>query len=191
MNGGRYMAQDFQNHKAKMKQQIEEQYGKLLYTYVTHIYNASFLKKDEKRFKWAQIVLSAISTGGFIATVVTDQAKLAWIGGIISTLLLVVSGYLKDKDFSQEQQQHLKVADALWPIREDYISLLTDFESLEEKEIAEQREKLKKATAKIYEGAIQTDARSYAEAQKQLKDKEHQFFTRDELNKILPEHLRH
>lgn len=108
-----------------------------------------------------------------------------------SNKTVLISGYLKDKDFSHEQQQHLKVADALQPIREDYISLLTDFETLEEKDIAEQREKLKKATAKIYDGAIQTDARSYAEAQKQLKYKEHQFFTRDELNKILPEHLRH
>lgn len=69
--------------------------------------------------------------------------------------------------------------------------MLADFETLKEKDIAEQREKLKKATAKIYDSAIQTDARSYAEAQKQLKDKDYQFFTRDELNKMLPKHLRH
>lgn len=185
------MDQDFQNYKAKMKQQIEEQYGKLTYTYATHICNASFLKRDAKRFKWLQIILSALSTGGFFATVITDEAKLAWIGGIISTLLLVVSGYLKDKDFSEEQIQHLKIADALWSVKEDYISLLTDFDELKESDIKEQREKLKKTTAKIYDGAIQTDDRSYKEAQRRLKDKEYQFFSRDELNKMLPEHLRH
>ena len=46
LSGGRYMEQDFQTHKDKLRQQIEEQYGKLLYSYVTHICNASFLQKD-------------------------------------------------------------------------------------------------------------------------------------------------
>jgi hypothetical protein len=47
------------------------------------------------------------------------------------------------------QQQYLKVADALWPIREDYISLLTDSESLEEKEIDDREKSLKRQLLKF------------------------------------------
>ena len=57
------MAQDFQTHKEKLYQQLKEQYGKVVYTYTAHLKNAGFLQRDCNRFKWVQIILSAISTG--------------------------------------------------------------------------------------------------------------------------------
>ena len=145
------MAQDFQTHKEKLYQQLKEQYGKVVYTYTAHLKNAGFLQRDCNRFKWVQIILSAISTGGFVATVIMDEAKVAWVGGIVSTALLVVNGYLKSKDFASEEQKHIDVANSLWSIREDYISVLTDFDALSENEIMEKRELLKDRTAKVYE----------------------------------------
>ena len=131
------MVQDFQTHKEKLYQQLKEQYGKVVYTYTAHLKNAGFLQRDCNRFKWVQIILSAISTGGFVATVIMDEAKVAWVGGIVSTALLVVNGYLKSKDFAAEEQKHIDVANSLWSIREDYISVLTDFDALSENEIME------------------------------------------------------
>ena len=190
MNGGKYMAQDFQTHKEKLYQQLKEQFGKVVYTYTAHLKNAGFLQRDCNRFKWVQIILSAISTGGFVATVIMDEAKVAWVGGIVSTALLVVNGYLKSKDFASEEQKHIDVANSLWSIREDYISVLTDFDALSENEIMEKRELLKDRTAKVYENAIQTDKRSYAAAQQALQKEEEQFFHEEELVNILPQHLR-
>lgn len=190
MNGGKYMVQDFQTHKEKLNQQIKEQYGKVIYTYTAHLKNAGFLQRDCNRFKWLQIILSAISTGGFVATVVADKAKVAWVGGIVSTALLVVNGYLKSKDFAAEKQKHIDVANSLWPIREDYISVLTDFDALSEDEIMEKRDLLKEQTAQIYKNAIQTDKRSYMAAQQALQKEEEQFFHERELINILPQHLR-
>ena len=190
MNGGKYMAQDFQTHKEKLYQQLKEQYGKVVYTYTAHLKNAGFLQRDCNRFKWVQIILSAISTGGFVATVIMDEAKIAWVGGMVSTALLVVNGYLKSKDFASEEQKHIDVANSLWSIREDYISVLTDFDALSENEIMEKRELLKDRTAKVYENAIQTDKRSYAAAQQALQKEEEQFFHEEELVNILPQHLR-
>ena len=184
------MEPNSQNHKQNLYQQIQEQYGKLLYTYTCNLKMASALKKESNIFKWAQIILSAISAGGFIATVVTDQAKLAWIGGIVSTLLLVVSGYLKDKDFAAERKEHTDTASKLWPLREEYISLMTDFDVLSEDAIVTKRDDLMMKTAKIYETAPQTDEKAYAAAQEALKNKEEQFFTQEELNVMLPIHLR-
>ena len=119
-----------------------------------------------------------------------DEAKVAWVGGIVSTALLVVNGYLKSKDFAAEEQKHIDVANSLWSIREDYISALTDFDALSENEIMEKRELLKDRTAKVYENAIQTDKRSYAAAQQALQKEEEQFFHEEELVNILPQHLR-
>lgn len=184
------MEQNSQSHKEKLYQQIQEQYGKLLYTFTCHLKKAAALKKECNRYKWAQIILSAISTGGFIATVVTDQAKLAWIGGIVSTLLLIINGYLKDKDFAAEQKEHTDTASKLWPIREEYISLMTDFEELPDQTIVSRRDDLMGKTAKIYETAPQTDEKAYAAAQDALKNKQEQFFTQEELNVMLPMHLR-
>jgi hypothetical protein len=184
------MEQNSQSHKEKLYQQIQEQYGKLLYTFTCHLKKAAALKKECNRYKWMQIVLSAISTGGFIATVVTDQAKLAWIGGIVSTLLLIINGYLKDKDFAAEQKEHTDTASKLWPIREEYISLMTDFEELPDQTIVSRRDDLMGKTAKIYEAAPQTDEKAFAAAQNALKNKQEQFFTQEELNVMLPMHLR-
>lgn len=184
------MAQDSQNHKDNLYAQIQEQYGKVLYTYTCHWKTADHLKKAANTFKWIQIILSAISAGGCLAAIITDQAKLAWIGGIVSTLLLVVSGYLKDKDFAKEQKEHQTAATKMWVIREEYLSLLTDFDALQEQEIVKRRDDLIKKTAKIYESAPQTDKKSYEEAQSALKNKEEQFFTQEELNVMLPIHLR-
>lgn len=184
------MEQNSLSHKQKLYQQIQEQYGKLLYTYTCHLKKASALKKEWNRYKWVQIILSAISTGGFIATVVTDQAKLAWIGGIVSTLLLIINGYLKDKDYAVEQKAHTDTASKLWPLRESYLSLMTDFDDLTDDTIVSRRDDLMEKTAKIYETAPQTDEKAYAAAQDALKNKEEQFFTQEELNVILPIHLR-
>lgn len=101
-----------------------------------------------------------------------------------------MNGYLKSKDFAAEEQKHIDVANSLWSIREDYTSVLTDFDALSENKIMEKRELLKKRTAKVYENAIQTDKRSYAAAQQALQKEEEQFFHEEELVNILPQHLR-
>lgn len=188
--GERFMEQNSLKHKEQMYSQIQEQYGKLIYAYTCQWKTADHLQSTSKIFKLTQIILSAISAGGCLAAIVTDQARLAWIGGIVSTLLLVVSGYLKDKDFAAEQKEHRSAATKLWTIREEYISLLTDFDALDTQEIIKKRDELVKKSAKIYESAPQTDSKSYAEAQDALKNKEEQFFTQQELNVMLPIHLR-
>ena len=48
-----------------------------------------------------------------------------------------MNGYLKSKDFAAEEQKHIDVANSLWSIREDYTSVLTDFDALSENKIME------------------------------------------------------
>lgn len=75
-------------------------------------------------------------------------------------------------------------------LREKYISLLTDFCILDENKIVDLRDDLQVQTYEIYKQSPKTDTKSYGDAQKALKYEEEQIFTYEELDKMLPLHLR-
>ena len=91
---------------------------------------------------------------------------------------------------ADEIRKHRTAADDLWVTREKYVSLLTDLDTLSEQEIREVRDQLQTRTAEIYKLVPATDAKSYKAAEKALKNEEKHFFTSDEIDRILPEHLR-
>ncbi len=184
------MAVNSRTYSEQLYSQIEDAYGKLLYTYTTQIVEAGRVAKKNRRLKWAQFILSALSTGGFIGTIISNQQVLIWVGGLCSTALLVLTAYFKDVDFSALQKSHLDTSNKLWLIREKYISLLTDFDVLSDEEIQLKRDGLQQETSAVYDEAPITTEKSYSIAQDLLKNKEAQYFSRDELNKMLPQHLR-
>ena len=184
------METNSQQHRDALYSMLEEAFGKVVYTYTTQVIHAGRLKKRNSVLKWLQIILSAISTGGFLAAVITNQTILTWIGGICSTVLLVLTAYFKDSDFSNTYARHHITSNSLWSVREEYLALLTDFASMSTEEIVKTRDDLRTKTAKIYKNAPLTDGRSYALAQKAIKKGESQFFSREELNQMLPEKLR-
>jgi len=151
---------------------------------------AQRLVKKNTIMKYAQIALSAISTGGFIGAIITEEKALTCVGGIFSTLLLALNLFFKDFSLLDELKNHRATADKLWVVRESYISLMTDFVNLSDQEIIEKRDQLQSVVHEIYKIAPITDEKSYKEAQVALKDNEEQFFNPDELDLILPAHLR-
>lgn len=186
--GGKYM--EPQSHDISLYNQIEEAYGKVVYTYTTQVIHASRLRKRYTALKWGQLVLSAVSTGGFIGTLISNQILLTWVGGICSTFLLVLTAYFKDADLSTTHKLHLDTSNKLWLIREQYLSLLTDFSTLSREEVVSRRDNLQERVVAVYASAPLTDNKSYSLAQKALKENESQFFSRKELNQMLPETLR-
>lgn len=177
-------------HKIDLLVQIKEAYGRVLYTYTCHNKIIGRLERKNTYFKYLQIVLSAISTGGFIGAVINDEYLFTVVGGIFSTVLLMINLFFKDFSLNDEIEAHRKASDELWILREKYISLMTDFNVLDTEEIRAMRDRLQEETHKIYSDSPKTDGKSYAEAQKALKTEEEQFFTNQELNQILPIHLR-
>jgi len=170
--------------------QIKEAYGRVLYSQTTHVKQYLRLEKRHRCIKITQIFISAISTGGIIGSIVTDNVITTLVGAIFATVLLFINLYFKDFDFGTRMSQHRKASDELWLVREQYISLLTDFETIDDSQIREKRDDLQEKTNDIYMNAPKTDGKSYAEAQKVLKSEEEQFFSPDELDKLLPKHLR-
>lgn len=174
----------------KLESQIREAYGRVVYTFTCHNKIVHrMLAKNEKIKIW-QIVLSALTTGGFIVTIVANEGIAGILGALVSIALLILNAYTKNFDLVETAQSHQKAADALWIIREEYVSLLTDFELLEDEEVMTKRNELQNRTAEVYAQSPRTDGRSYAEAQKSLKTEEEQTFSDDEIDVMLPNSIR-
>ncbi len=78
--------------------QLRECFGRVVYSHKTHEKCADILLSRLGKIKIWQIILSAITTGGFIAAVF-DTGKVGVVAGIIvSTGLLVLNAYTKNYD---------------------------------------------------------------------------------------------
>ena len=174
----------------KLESQLREAYGKIVYTYTCHNKKATRLLKLNDNIKVWQIVLSALSTGGFITTIIFNDTLVKIIGAVISFLLVIVNSYTKNFNLVGEANEHIKTANLLWKIREEYIPLLIDFEILSVEEIMVKRDELQNRTFEVYSSSLSTDKKSYKEAQKSLKTEEEQTFSEKEIDVMLPSSIR-
>ena len=166
--------------------QIVDLHGKVVYTYTTHHKIQNRLEGINRSVKIIQIILTAISTVGFLATVITNQYLLAWIGGITSALSLGLNLYMKDSNLDDRIKKHKDAADELWDVREAYSSLITDFYDMSLIDIRLKRDEIQHIWSEINRKYPGTDKKGYKEAQKSLKDEEEQTFNEGEAEKFLP-----
>lgn len=174
----------------KLESQIREAFGRVTYTQTCHDKIVQRLRRKDNSIKTIQIILSAVTTGGFLVTIISSEKAAGFIGAIISLALLILNTYVKDFNLPEMIQEHQKASDLLWKIREEYVSLLTDFETLELEAIIDKRDELQNRTAEVYSNSPRTDAKSYTEAQKALKTEEEQTFSESEIDVMLPNSIR-
>ncbi|HEY8892394.1 MAG TPA: SLATT domain-containing protein [Clostridium sp.] len=174
----------------KLESQIREAYGRIVYTGTCHEKCIGRLLKKNELLKIGQIVLSALTTGSFILTIISNKKISGIIGALLSLALLMLNTYFKNFDLVEISNKHQKSADLLWKIREEYVSLLTDYEMLEPQEIMLKRGELQNRTAEVYSNSPRTDSKSYDLAQKALKTEEEQTFSEQEIDVMLPNSIR-
>jgi len=191
------MEQNFQpdTEKTALESQIRECFGRVVYATKTHEKDADLCMEWLGRVKLAQIILSALTTGGLVTVLVGehDTSQIAAIvSAIISTMLLVLNAYIKDVDPGQQAEQHKKTATELWDVRESYLSLLADLQAAEADigPIRKKRDELQSTLAGIYSSAPRTPPKAYQYASQGLKMREEMTFTDEEIDKFLPETLR-
>ncbi len=185
------MEQDIHNENLSLlKSQIRDAFGKVTYSYTCHNKMCNRLLSIERRYKITQIILSISTVFSIILSILLDATIAAIIGVLLSASLLFVNIYLKDFNLCDLANEHRNTQNELWRIREDYVSLLTDFNLLEYDKIIEKRDELQKRTAIVYEDAPRTDSKAYKEAQKALKVSEEQKFSDKEIDDMLPPQLR-
>jgi hypothetical protein len=196
-NGERFLEQPSQSNEIPdpnriLEGQLRECYGRAVYSHKTHEKCADLLLKQLSRIKISQIVLSALTTGGFISTFLGAGNSGAAAGVIVSTILLILNAYTKNYDLGELAQRHKQSAMDIWLIREKYLSLLTDLamrtRSLEV--LQKERDMLTKALHGAYVGSPSTTFVAYKKAQQALQHHEDMTFSDDEIDAFLPPELK-
>ena len=103
---------------------------------------------------------------------------------------LALNLYSRGRPYSKEIGEHRSTADTLWPILQDYLSLLTDFDNLDIQTIRESRKGLQDRLEQAYRTAPKTGNKAYWLAQKALKQDSEQSFEVGECDQLLPVGLR-
>ncbi|OSI64705.1 MULTISPECIES: SLATT domain-containing protein [Bradyrhizobium] len=172
-----------------LESQVRELYGRCAYTHKTHEKMAERASTRLWRVKWAQIVLSALTTGGAIG-VLFDKASTIFplATAALSISMLILNSYVKDLDPGQDAQIHRDTASDIWDVREAYLSLLTDIrdQAFSLDDLRSRRDKLQAQLHAIYKAAPHTNGKAYGEAQDALKNKEDLTFTDAEIDAFLP-----
>ena len=192
------MGQPFQSRDTALEiieGQIRECFGRAAYSQKTHEKAGDSLLTRLRRIKLWQIVLSAVVTGGLVTTLLGDarvSRSAGVVSAVVSAALLALNAYTKDSDPGRAAQEHKVAADALWVVRESYLSLLTDIRAgnIPIERVQVRRDELQAELGKVYAAAPRTDAKAYAQAGVSLKSREELTFADDEIDKFLPRELR-
>lgn len=172
--------------------QLRECYGRVVYSHKTHEKCADILLSRLSTIKLWQIVLAALTTGGFVSTFFGAGQIGAGVGVLVSTTLLVLNAYTKNYDLGELAQKHKQAAIDIWLIREKYLSLLTDL-AMGEKPIEQlqaERDALLEGLHSVYAGSPSTTFEAYRKAQEALKTKEDMTFSDQEIDAFLPKELK-
>lgn len=151
--------------------QLRECYGRVVYSHKTHEKCAGILLGRQGQIRVWQIILSAVTTAGFVGAVFGAGKIGAVLGLIVSTVLLALNSYTKNYDLGELAQKHKQAANDLWLIREQYLSLLVDLRMKERplEALQEQRDQLVAQLHAVYGGAPNTTSSAYKKAQEALK----------------------
>ncbi|MBQ8753509.1 MAG: SLATT domain-containing protein [Lentisphaeria bacterium] len=188
-----------------LEAEIRESFGKVVYTQKIQDMCSCQLRDLQKKIKNWQIILSAVSTGGFLSVgcdvlklLITSEFWISFgnsilllISGLVSLGLLCINSYTKENDLCELANTHKQTGNNLWAIRERYIFLLTSIKMGTKtlKQIQEERILLFEETEKIYQTAPPTNSKAYQQAQKALKENEELTFSKEEIDRFLPEQL--
>lgn len=175
-----------------LEAQIRECFGHVVYAHKTQEKCADILNSLNSRIKFIQIILSAITSSGIIASLFGDYSWAAYGAAIVSFVGLCVNTYVKDFDLGSIAQRHSEAATSTWNIREKYLSLLTDLRSkhISDDEARDTRDKLQAELHEIYKGSPRTTNKAYKKAKEALQKYEENTFSDKEIDAFLPAALR-
>ena len=151
-----------------LRNQISDSAGNVLYTYSAHWKIVGRLKKQYFWIKIVQIMLTAISAGGFLATVLSGIPELSWICGLASVIALFLNLYMLNFNPAEDIKKHRDAANELWAVREAFKSLVVDFDDLSIDVIREKRDLLNQKLKEIYDRYPGTDEKGFKKAQLEI-----------------------
>lgn len=179
----------------ELESQIRDQYGRLVFTYVTHNKMSNLLTASSDRLERALIIISSLTLAGILLPFVNTLLPEIniWINLLsagLSIAVVTLTIIIKTANYKERSSRHKNTAHDLWIIREEYLSLLTDMRSIPVDDVRQRRDDLVKKTWEVYACALQTSSKAYKLAQKAIKEEGEQFLSDEEINITLPVNLR-
>lgn len=180
------------NNEKAVIDQVKELYARIVYTHKTNEKCAEILQDRYSLMKILQIFLSAITAGGIITAIITDNTLFEIISAIIAGIQLFINTYLKENDITEKAEKYASVANKLVPVREKYLSLLVDAkdQNFSAEKIAQIRDQILLDQTTVLGDAIKTFNAGYKKAWEALNLKEEFSFKPNEVDTFLPEKLR-
>lgn len=150
--------------------QILDAAGNVLYTYSAHWVIVNKLNCRQTTIKIVQICLMALTTGGFLTSVIADINWLSWVGGFTSAAALGLHLYSLNFNLSSEIKAHMDAANELWDVREAYKALITDYVELSNEEIRLKRDEITQVVSRINKEYPGTNKKAFNKARKEIKN---------------------
>ena len=175
-----------------IESQIRECFGQVVVIHKTHEACAEILNRWNALFRWLQILLSALVTGGVMTTIFENSGWVKSLSALFSFLLLSLNTYLKNYDLGALAQRHTEACAELWDIRESYLSLLADFHAglSDIRDVLLSRNRLQDRLGKLYKGTPKALPKAYREATEKLRSNEKLFLSDGEIDAFLPDELK-
>ncbi len=185
-------AEALEDRRIILDAQLRESFGRVVYSHKAHEKEADILLTRSSRIKLSQIILPAISTGGFLTVLLGTGWWGSLVGAIFSATLLALNLYTRNYELGKQAQQHRDAAINIWAIREKYLSLIVDVamrcETLSE--VQRKRDVLTNELKDAYANSPSTSEAAYKKAKKALNMQEEMTFAISEVDSFLPQALR-
>jgi len=173
-------------------QVIRESFGRVVYSHKTHEKEAEIFSCWAVTTRWINIVLTSLTSGTLISTIITNQIVLTYISAFLATITLAFVIFQLSFNPGEKAEKHRQIAKELWLVREQYLNLIADIinDKISEDTILSRRNELLEKLHIIYKFAPITSSMAYKKAQEALKINEELTFSEEEINQFLPEGLK-
>jgi len=172
-------------------QVIRESFGRVVYSHKTYEKDAEIQGENARCFKWLNLVILILGSGGLLSTLITDQKCLLVIGAILTFIGLGLAVFQMSFNPEEKAYKYKQTAHQLWQVREKYTCLIADImnDKITSEEAAKKRDQLLCDLDLIYKNALATTSKAYQKASVALKKDEEFTFSDEEINKFLPKDL--
>lgn len=171
---------------------IRESFGRVVYSHKTHEKEAERFSSSAIRTKWINIILTSLTSGTLISTIITSQTLLAYVSAALATITLAFIIFQLSFNPEEKAEKHRQTAKELWLLREKYTNLIADIVSgkIDSEAIILKRDDLLEKLCIVYKFAPNTSPKAYQMARKALKINEELTFSNEEIDQFLPEELK-
>lgn len=171
-----------------LESQLRQIFASVVWTHKIQEKQADrYLKTHNILENW-RMVLSAVTTSGIVAVIFIDGLWLKIITAIISAISSFISIYYKNYDLKSLQKDHKNSAIDLLELREDLVSTLCDikFEKYNQEELLKKRDEFIERKIQIAKCTLDADQKSVNEASDNLKKRQDNTYSDEEIDSYLP-----